>query len=53
MATTLDGVVYDNVLRSCGMLYFHFGWGLALMCLGAVAVTSRLPVRWLQVSVPT
>lgn len=35
---------YDNVLRSCQMLYFHFGWGLFLMALGIVTIVSRLPL---------
>ena len=34
-----------NVLRLCGVLYFHFGFGLALVCLGALAIVARFVDR--------
>lgn len=39
---------YDNVMRSCGMLYFHFSWGLFLMALGIGTIISRLRVEWIK-----
>eukprot|EP00666_Eupelagonemidae_sp_cell4sb_P005281 gene5281-21001_t len=38
----------ENVLRSCGILYFHFCFGLALIALGAAAVAARLPFDFVR-----
>lgn len=37
-----------NVLLNCGVLYFHFCWGLGMCLFGCIAIIARLPIKAIQ-----
>lgn len=43
-----DEPVADNVLKNCGVLYFHFFFGLSLILLGMFVIVTRLPHPFIQ-----
>lgn len=43
--TTDNGVVAENILLNCNILYFHFIWGLVTIVVGICAIIARLPVE--------
>lgn len=39
---------YDNILRNCMMLQFHFYWGCAFIGVGLLALIARIPTEKIQ-----